>query len=68
MSYTESGIIIALVFVLYENCKMAIAISSFRADSVSVPGVAFKWVYMVAPGLLGWDWYLNGLKSLDQLG
>ena len=56
------------MLIIYENCEMAIAISSFRADSVSVPGVAFKWVYMVAPGLLGWDWYLNGLKSLDQLG
>ena len=28
----------------YENCEMDIAISSFRADFASVPGVAFKWV------------------------
>ena len=28
----------------YENCEMAIAISSSRADSASVPGVAFKWL------------------------
>ena len=26
-----------------ENCEMAIAISSSRADSASVPGVVFKW-------------------------
>ena len=36
-----------------ENCEMAIAISSSRADSSSVPGVAFKWVLMVDLGLLG---------------
>ena len=29
-------------FILNENCKMAIAISSSRADSASVPGLAFK--------------------------
>ena len=31
-------------FYFYKNCKMAVAISSPRADSASVPGVAFKWV------------------------
>ena len=45
---------------------MAIAISSSRADSASVLGVAFKLVLMVTPGLLGWDWYLNGFKWLPQ--
>ena len=28
--------------IVYENCEMAIAISSYRAASASVPGVAFK--------------------------
>ena len=31
------------MYIVYENCEMAIAISSSRADSDSVPGVAFKW-------------------------
>ena len=37
---------------------MAIAISSSRADSDSVPGVAFKW----ASALIGWM-HLNRFKS-----
>ena len=28
----------------HENCEMAIAISSSRADPAPVPGVVFKWI------------------------
>ena len=38
--------------------KMAITISSSRADSASVPGVTFKW----ASALIGWR-HLNRFES-----
>ena len=45
----------------YENCEMAIAISSSRADSANVPGVAFK---CLKHGQCA-DW-LQAFKCLDQ--
>ena len=38
------GYYFCVSFIKYENCEMAIAISSSRSDSASVPGVAFKWL------------------------
>ena len=43
--------ILFMGIIINENCEMAVAISSSRADSATVPGVA---------------WHLNGFKWVIQ--